>query len=64
MRISKFNIKEAPAQLEKTLKPLNDSDTFFFREEDGEILYMDRRDAIKFLEAKRKSKNHTFNDAA
>ncbi|MDV6237603.1 hypothetical protein CH379_018375 [Leptospira ellisii] len=46
-------------------KTLEDKDTFFVRDLDGEYLYMSRRDAIRFLDRVRKLKSKTpFNDAA
>ncbi|WP_243398055.1 hypothetical protein [Leptospira kmetyi] len=49
----------------RKLIPLEDSDTFFFIDKDGELLYMDRRDAIRYMDSIRSQKNQTnFNDAA
>ncbi|WP_032927527.1 hypothetical protein [Leptospira santarosai] len=64
MSASILNQNISPTPKEKKSGPLKDSDTFFFREENGEILYMDRRDAIRVLEVIRNSKNQTYNDAA
>ncbi|AGS80496.1 hypothetical protein [Leptospira alstonii] len=52
-------IQKENAYIQKSLK---DGETFFVKIKDGEILYVDRYDAIRFLDAQRRNRRHKQND--
>ncbi|MDO6383339.1 hypothetical protein [Leptospira santarosai] len=39
-----------PVVYKKEQEPLKESDTFFVRDKDGELMYMNRYDAIRILD--------------
>ncbi|WP_032928553.1 hypothetical protein [Leptospira santarosai] len=43
------NVME-PVVYKKEQEPLKESDTFFVRDKDGELMYMNRYDAIRILD--------------